>query len=315
MNNGGFILGTLPTVKGRNVRQRIYKYKAFYLMFLPVFVFYVLFHYWPMAGIRIAFFDYGLFGIKEFIGIDNFKTIFSDPLFFRAFRNTVVISMLKLITGTLAAIVFALLLNEIHTGLFKRFTQTVVYLPHFLSWPVVAALFALFLSPDGGIVNQLLVKLGGKSVYFLISTQWWQPVFIVVNLWKETGWGAIIYLASLTGIDPQLYEAAALDGAGRLKQIRYITLPGLLNTILVVFILNLSKVLNIFQPIFCMYNSQVYAVADVIGTYTYRMAFANPGGSDIDLAIAIGMFKSVVAMGLILISNYLTKKVKGEGIF
>jgi putative aldouronate transport system permease protein len=292
----------------------MYKYKAFYLMFLPVFLFYALFHYWPMYGIKIAFYDYGIFGIKEWIGIDNFKTLFSDPLFFQAFRNTIVISMLKLITGTVAAIVFALLLNEIRTGLFKKFTQTVVYLPHFLSWPVVAALFALFLSPDGGVVNQFLIKLGVKPVYFMISNRWWQPIFIAVNLWKETGWAAIIYLAALTGIDPQLYEAAAIDGAGRLKQTRHITMPCLLNTILVVFILNLAKVLDIFQPVFCMYNPQVYVTADVIETYTFRTAFDNPGGSDIDLAVAIGLFKSVVAMMLVLISNYVTKQIKGESI-
>jgi putative aldouronate transport system permease protein len=311
---GGQILATLSTGNHPNLLKRVNKYKAFYLMFLPVFIFLLLFHYWPMYGIRIAFYEYGIFGIKDFIGLENFRTLFSDPQFFRAFRNTIVISMLKLLTGTFATIVFALLLNEIRTGPFKKLTQTVVYLPHFLSWPVVAALFALFLSPDGGVVNQLIAKLGGKSIYFMISTKWWQPVFIVVNLWKETGWGAIIYLASMTGIDPQLYEAAAMDGAGRLTQTWHITLPCLLNTILVVFILNLAKVLDIFQPIFCMYNSQVYAVADVIETYTYRIAFANSGGSNIDLSIAIGLFKSVVAMSLVLFSNALTKKIKGESI-
>jgi putative aldouronate transport system permease protein len=311
---GGKILATITTVRGQTVLQRMNKYKAFYLMFLPVFLFYALFHYWPMYGLRIAFFNYGIFGIKDFIGIDNFKTIFSDPLFFQAFRNTITISFLKLLTGTAAAILFALLLNEVRTGLFKKFTQTVVYLPHFLSWPVVAALFALFLSPDGGVVNQCLVKLGGKPFYFLISNKWWQPIFIMVNLWKETGWGAVIYLAALTGIDPQLYEAAAIDGAGRFRQTLNITLPCLLNTILVVFILNLAKVLDVFQPVFCMYNPQVYATADVIDTYTYRIAFANAGGSDIDLSIAIGLFKSVIAMMLVLFSNYVTKKLKGESI-
>jgi putative aldouronate transport system permease protein len=311
---GGEILATITKIRRQSVLQRMNKYKAFYLMLLPVFVFYVLFHYWPMYGIRIAFYDYGIFGIKEFIGLENFKAIFADPLFLQAFRNTIVISLAKLITGTIAAIVFALLLNEIRNGPFKKITQTVVYLPHFLSWPVVAALFALFLSPDAGVVNQLLVKLGIKPVYFMISTKWWQPVFITVNLWKDTGWGTIIYLAALTGIDPQLYEAAAMDGANRLKQTWHITMPCLLNTILVVFILNLAKVLDIMQPIFCMYNAQVYAVADVIETYTYRIAFANAGGSDIDLAIAIGLFKSIVAMALVLLCNSITKKFKGESI-
>jgi putative aldouronate transport system permease protein len=307
-------LATITGVGRKSVVERMKRYKAFYLMFLPVFLFYALFHYWPMYGIRIAFYDFGIFGIKEFIGLENFKTIFADPLFFQAFRNTLTISMAKLITGTIVAIAFALLLNEIRTGLFKKFTQTVVYLPHFLSWPVVAALFAMFLSPDSGIVNQLIVKLGGKPVYFLISKQWWQPIFIAVNLWKDTGWATIIYLAAILGVDPQLYEAAAMDGAGRLKQTWHITLPCLLNTILVVFILNLAKVLDIFQSIFCMYNPQVYSVADVIETYTYRIAFANAGGTDIDLSIAVGLFKSVVAMILVLFSNYIIKKINGESI-
>jgi putative aldouronate transport system permease protein len=304
----------VTTARRPSVLQRINKYKAFYLMFFPVLLFYALFHYWPLYGIRIAFFNYGIFGINKFIGLDNFKYILTDPQFFQAFVNTIVISMTKLITGTVAAIVFALLLNEVRTGPFKKFTQTVVYLPHFLSWPVVAALFALFLSPDGGVVNQLIVKLGGKSTYFLISNQWWQPIFIAVNLWKDTGWGAIVYLAAIIGIDPQLYEAAAMDGAGRLKQTWNITLPCLANTILVVFILNLAKVLDIFQPVFCMYNPQVYAVSDVIETYTYRIAFTNAGGTDIDLSVAIGLFKSVIAMALVLITNFITKRIKGESI-
>ena len=293
---------------------RINKYKAFYLMFLPVFVYYVIFHYVPLYGIRIAFFNFGIFGITDFIGLENFKSIFSDSLFYQSFRNTLIISLANLFTGMILAITFSLLLNEVRTGPFKKFTQTVVYLPHFLSWVVVASLFSLFLSPDGGIVNEFIKVCGGKPVYFMISEKWWRSIFIFVNRWKETGWNAIIYLAALSGVDPQLYEAAAMDGAGRLKQTWHITLPSLMSTIMVVFILNLSKVLDIFQPIFVMYNPQVYKVADVIETYTYRMAFANAGGADIDLAVAIGLFKSLIAMALIITSNSISKRIKGESI-
>lgn len=293
---------------------RIMKYKAFYLMFLPVFLYYVIFHYVPLYGIRIAFYNFGIFGITDFIGLENFKTIFSDALFFQAFRNTLIISLANLITGMVLAITFSLLLNEIRPGPFKKFTQTVVYLPHFLSWVVVASLFSLFLSPDGGIVNEFIKLCGGKPVYFMISEKWWRSIFIFVNRWKETGWNAIIYLAALSGIDPQLYEAAAMDGAGRLKQTWHITIPCLMSTIMVVFILNLSRVLDIFQPIFVMYNPQVYKVADVIETYTYRIAFANAGGADIDLAVAIGLFKSIIAMALIITCNSISKRVKGESI-
>lgn len=306
--------GTILAANSKSLASRIVKYKAFYLMFLPVFVYYVIFHYVPLYGIRIAFFNFGIFGITDFIGLQNFKTIFSDVLFYQAFRNTLVISLANLFTGMVLAITFSLLLNEIRTGPFKKFTQTVVYLPHFLSWVVVASLFSLFLSPDGGIVNAFIKMCGGKPIYFMISEKWWQPIFILVNRWKETGWNAIIYLAALSGIDPQLYEAAAMDGAGKLKQTWNITLPSLLTTIMVVFILQLAKVLDIFQPIFCMYNPQVYAVADVIETYTYRIAFANAGGADIDLAVAIGLFKSVIAMVLIVTSNSISKRINGESI-
>jgi putative aldouronate transport system permease protein len=307
-------LATALVVKSanqRNIFKRIVKYKAFYLMFLPVFAYYVIFHYIPLYGLRLAFYNYGIFGNTDFIGWENFQTIFSSRPFFEAFRNTLIISGSNLILGLIFPIIFALLLNEIRTGPFKKFTQTVVYLPHFLSWVVVASLFSLFLSPDGGVANEVIKLFGGKPQYFMISERWWRPIFLSVIRWKETGWGAIIYLAALSGINPDLYEAAAMDGAGKLKQTWHITLPSLLTTILTVFILNLSKILDIFQQVFVMYNAQVYSVSDVIDTYTYRLAFVY---NDIDLAIAVGLFKSVIAMTLVLITNNISKRIKGESI-
>lgn len=290
---------------------RIVRFKMFYIMFIPAFLFYVFFHVFPLWGLRIAFYEWGIFGVKNYIGLKNFESILTSKLFLTSFRNTLIISGYNLAAGMLCAITFALLLNEIDNGLFKKITQTVVYLPHFLSWVVVASIFALFLSPDSGIVNEVIKKLGGEPVYFMISNKWWRSIFILINRWKETGWDAIIYLAALSSVDPALYEAAAIDGAGRLKQTWYITLPAIQNTILVVLILQLAKILNLFQPIFVMYNPQVYVVADVIDTYTYRLAFTS---GDMDFATAVGLFKSIIAMLLVMITNKLSKRIKGENI-
>ncbi len=295
-----------------NLFNRIKKYKLFYVMFIPALLFYIAFEYMPLWGLRMAFYEWGLFGPKYFKGFANFESLLSSKLFITSFINTLIISGYNLIFGMLAAIIFALLLNEIPNGFFKKFTQTVVYLPHFLSWVVTAAIFAMLLSPDSGIINEIIKHFGGTPIYFLISSKLWRGIFVFVNLWKGTGWAAIIYLAALAGVDPQLYEAAAIDGAGKLKQTWHITLPAIQNTILVVFILNLAKILDIFQPIFLMYNPQVYSVADVIDTYTYRLGFTT--GSDVDLATAVGLFKSVICLILVLATNYFSKKVKGESI-
>ncbi len=291
---------------------RLIKYKMFYVMFIPALLFYIAFEYMPLWGLKMAFYEWGLFGPKYFKGLANFESLLSSKLFITSFVNTVIISGYTLIFGMIANIIFALLLNEIPNGFFKKFTQTVVYLPHFLSWVVVAAIFAMLLSPDSGIINEIIKHFGGKPIYFMISNKWWRGIFVFVNLWKGTGWGAIIYLAALAGVDPQLYEAAAIDGAGKLKQTWHITLPAIQNTILVVLILNLAKILNVFQPVFLMYNPQVYPVADVIDTYTYRLGFTS--GSDVDLATAVGLFKSVICLILVLITNNLSKRIKGESI-
>jgi len=282
-------------------------------MFLPVFVMLIIFHYLPMVGIRYAFYEFTPFK-KKFIGLENFKDLFtgvSSGRFWKAFRNTIFLSFSNIILGIVVCVIFALLLNEIYNVRIKRFVQTVIYLPHFLSWVVVASIFNIILSPQGGFVNNLLANFGVEPIYFLADKKWWVPIFLMIYRWKETGWGTIIYLAALTSVDPQLYEAAEIDGAGRWKQTLHITIPALLPTILVVFILDIGKILNIFEPIFVLYNDMVYDVADVIGTYSYRIGMrqANYG-----LGTAIGLFKSVVGMVLVLISNHLSKKVKGSGI-
>jgi putative aldouronate transport system permease protein len=208
-------------------------------------------------------------------------------------------------------ITFALLLNELKSKFFKSSVQTLLYLPHFLSWVIVASIFMLILSPTDGVVNQILVQLGYKPIYFLASEKWWTPIYLFICRWKDTGWGTIIYLAALSGINPELYEAAAIDGASRIKQCFNVTIPGIMNTILVVFILDLAKVLNLFDSAFNLMNPMVYNVSDTIQTYTYRVMSQQ---ADYGYSTAVGLFKSVVALVLVLIANQLSKKIKGSSI-
>ena len=295
----------------QKMAKNIVKYKYFYLMALPVLVLLLLFNYYPMLGIRIAFYEWGLFGPVEFVGFDNFRAVFASNMFWRAFNNTLYLSFVNLILGMAASVGIALLLNEVKNIHFKKITQTVLYLPHFLSWVVVASIFTMLLSPQSGIINEIIKSFGGEPIYFLVSEEWWTPIYLFINRWKETGWSTIIFMAALTSVDQEMYEAAAIDGATRLKQTWYITIPAIQNTILVVFILNLAKVLNVFESVLVLYNPMVYDVADVIGTYTYRAGLLN---ADYGVATAVGLFKSVVSLVLVVIANKMSQKIKGEGI-
>lgn len=305
-------------VNKKPLGKRIWYYRWFYVMFLPVFIFLILMNYLPMLGVRWAFFDYKPVGTPEFVGFKHFQTLFSKPAFWAAFRNTLVLSTVKLLLNTFMAVVISILLNEMMNLTAKKFLQTIIYLPHFMSWVVVASLFSLILSPTyNGMVNGMLVDWGiipetGK-IYFMADPKWWRPVFYIVNVWKDTGWGTIIYLATLAGISPELYEAADIDGASRFQKMRFVTLPALNNTILTVLILNLAKVMNLFESVFVMYNSAVIEVSDVIQTYIYRQTFGQ-GIPNYGYTTAVGLFKSLVGCALVLICNYASKKVRGRGI-
>lgn len=289
----------------------IYHYRWFYLMFLPVLIILVLFCYFPMVGIFYAFTEYTPFNDPIYIGLENFKTLFSSPKFWRAFKNTLEISLTKLVISLGCSVGLALLIDEVKPKRFRKLTQTIMYIPHFISWVVVASIFTIFLSPKGGFVNQLIQTFGGESIYFLANEKWWRPVFYLVNLWKETGWGTIIFIAALAGVDQEMHEAAKIDGAGHLQRVRYITLPAISVTILTVFILNLAKVLNLFDSVWVLQNSSVLGVSDVIGTYVYRLGITS---ADYGLSTAAGLFKSIISVVLITLANRISKKIKGEGI-
>lgn len=306
-------------VRQKPLKLRIWNNRGYYLMFLPVLIFVIILHYWPMLGVRYAFYDYKPVGEPVFAGFKHFQKLFATQAFWTSFTNTLVLSIVRLLLTNLAAIIVSIFLNEMGNLFAKKTLQTIIYLPHFMSWAVVASIFSLFLSPSAtGMVNGLLRDIGilgeaDSNIYFLAESNWWRPIFYLINIWKETGWGTIIFLATLSGINPELYEAADIDGATRLQKIQYVTLPALSNTIITVLILNLAKVLNMFEPVFVLYNNAVYDVADVISTYTYRQTFAialpNYGYST-----AVGLFRSLVGCGLMLASNWASKKIRGRGI-
>ena len=296
----------------QSITQKMFYYRGFYLMYLPVFIMVMLFFYWPMLGCRYAFTSYVLAN-PYYVGLFQFQTMLKfDTYFWQAFRNTLVLS----IVNTGAAVIISLLLNEITNMAFKKTVQTIIYLPHFMSWVVVAAVFKMILSVNSsGVVNGTLMNMGliSNPIDFFGSSKYWTGTFFVMNVWKDTGWGTILFLATLSGISPELYEAAQMDGANRFKRLIYITLPALANTIITVFILNLAKVMNLFESVFVTQSAGTYDVSQVLQTYVYNKTFS-ASFSDYGYTTAVGLFKSFVGMILVLGCNYASKKVRGRGI-
>jgi putative aldouronate transport system permease protein len=293
-----------------------WKHRYLMLLFLPALIYYVLFCYAPLYGIQIAFknFIFRLGIMKSpWVGFTNFRRLFGMGSFREVFRNTVIISSLKLFFGFPAPIIFALLLNEMRLPRFKKLVQTISYLPHFVSWVILGGLFIQFLSPSTGPVNIILKNMGLKPVYFLADKNWFRPVLVLTSMWKGVGWGSIIYLASLSGIDPGLYEAAEIDGAGRFRKALSITLPSLIPVITVMFIFSVGGIVkDDFDQIFNLYNPAVYSVGDVLGTYTYRVGLVDMQYS---FSTAVGLFTNVVSFGLIVLTNSITKRLNEYGLW
>ena len=294
------------------------KHLALTLMFVPVIVYFVIFKYIPMGGIVIAFKNYkiskGIWG-SAWCGLDNFTKAFNTPTFARAVGNTLTISGLKLLFGFPAPIILALMLNEVTHLPFKKTVQTITYLPHFLSWVVLAGMFQQLLSPNNGAVNALLKQFFGvqESIYFLGNNKYFRGTLIVTDIWKNVGWSSILYLATISGIDPSLYEAATVDGASRWQCTRYITLPSLVSTIVIMLILSIGSIMDAgFDQVFNLYNSAVYQTGDIIDTYVYRYGL---GDMKYSLATAVSLFKNVIAFVLVVGTNLITRKISGEGIW
>jgi len=301
---------TLGKPRSKSLWQRIVAARVLLLMLLPGFALVLIFNYGPMYGLLMAFQDFqvtkGIWG-SPWVGLKHFEEFFRNPMAVNALRNTLLISALKLIFGFPAPILLALLFNELRDGLFKRASQTISYMPHFVSWIVFSALVTAMLSPSTGVVNQIIKLVGLKPIYFMANPPWFRVVLVASEIWKEIGWGAIIYLAALTDIDPTLYEAAVVDGATRLQRMLYISIPSVLPIAALLLILRLGGVLSAgFDQVFNMYNATVYETADIIDTFVYRSGLTNLQYS---FAAAVGFFKSVVGLVLVLAVNEVARRL------
>ncbi|QHT64157.1 sugar ABC transporter permease [Paenibacillus lycopersici] len=285
-------------------------------MLLPAVIIVLIFCYGPMAGMIIAFEKYiparGMLHSK-WVGLDNFKFVISLPDTYRVLYNTIFIALMKMVCGLIAPIVTALLLNEIRKMAFKRVFQTLIYLPHFLSWIILGGILLDILSPSSGLVNQVLGSLGIKPIFFLGDNRWFPFVLVSTDVWKEFGFGTIVYLAALTGINPALYEAAEIDGAGRWKQTLNVTLPGIVPIVILLSTLSLGQILNAgFDQVFNLYNSQVYQSGDIIDTLVYRLGLEQ---AQYGVATAVGLFKSVVSFVFISCSYGMAYRFANYRIF
>ena len=292
-------------------KKELKKYMPFYLFLLPSIVLVVLFCYMPMEGLLIAFKDYKMArGIEgsEWVGLQHFKDLFTDPNFYRVLGNTLKISILTLLT----TFPVTLLVNELTSKKVKGVVQTITYMPHFLSWVVVGTFVYQLLSPTGGVINALLIQLGvlDKPLYFMAQKDMFVPIYLISNLWKTTGYSIVIYLATISSIDTTMYDAASIDGANRFQRILYITLPAMFPTMCTMLILSIGSLVSVgFDPIFNLYNDATYQTADVISTYVYRKGMVE---SRYDFSTAIGLFQNVVSLALVMIANWFARKANPE---
>ncbi len=299
--------------------KKIWKYRFLHLMIVPGMIIILLFRYVPMYGVVIAFKNYlggggGFRGISEapWVGLTNFRMFFSSIYFKRLFSNTLIISLMRIVFYFPTPIILAIMINEVQNTHAKKAIQTITYMPYFLSWVVVAGLMQILLSPDGGPINVVRQLFGLEPVYYLASKQHFRGLLILSEIWKNIGYGSIVYLAGIAGVDQDLYEAARVDGANKIQQIRYITLPGISEIIAVMLILAVGRVLeDNFDQIFNLYSTATYEVADVFETYIYRTGIT---GGKYSYAAAIGLCKSAVSFVLVVGANWITKRLGSEGI-
>ena len=298
-----------------NVRIRIWNCRGLYFMLVPVILYYIIFKYIPMYGATIAFKDYNVFkGILEspWCGLDVFKRIFANKNFWLVVRNTLSLNLLTLAVSFPLTIAVSLMLNEVVNVRFKKVTQSLLYLPHFISWVVVVGIATNLFSQQGGTINHLLNSMGQNSIPFLSDEGWWVFTYVICNVWKEIGWGTIIYLAALTGVDESLYEAAYLDGATKFQRLFYITLPAIKSVIVTMLILQISKMMTIgLDAPLLLGNDKVMGVSEVISTYTYRLGIESAKYSD---STAIGLFQSIVNIIILLAADKFAKAIGEDGI-
>ena len=300
----------------RMLGKDIVKNRYLYLLLLPGLIYFIIFKYLPMYGVVIAFQDYNMIrGISgsEWVGFQQFERLFRTSTFQQIFLNTFLISFYKLVFGFPAPIVLALLLNEIRHRVFKRVTQSIMYLPHFVSWVIFSGIIITFLNPVDGLANYMIQRFGGEPVHFLISKEFFRSILVISDIYKGIGWGTIIYLAAISGVNLELYEAARMDGANRFRQTWHVTLPAIRPVVFIMLILSLGGILEAgFEQIYLLYSPLVYEVADVIDTYVFRMGIQRANYS---LATAAGLFKSVIGLIFIVGANAIVKKFGEDGLW
>jgi len=300
-----------PLSPKTNYWRRVIASKYLIFMSLPMLIYYLLFQYLPMFGIMIAFKNYNVrkgVWASDWVGFKYFDLFFSTPDFLILLKNTFLLGFYSIVWGFPAPLLLALLINEIRSSVFKRFVQTVSYLPHFISNVIVVSMLTMFLSPSGGLVNSIIGLLGFEPIYFLSLPEAFRTIYISSGIWQGIGWGTIIYLAALTTVDPHLYESADIDGAGRWKKMWHISIPSITPIIILLLILNIGGLLSTgFEKVFLLYNPLTYETADIISTYVYRTGLVN---GNFSYASAIGVFNGVTNLLLLLAANYLSKKYK-----
>ncbi len=303
-------------MKKTGLAARLMKDKWLYIFLAPFLLWYVLFAYTPMYGLQIAFKDYNLFkGITDsaWVGLKHFQTFFESPYFFRLLKNTVIISLMNLVFAFPLSVIFALMLNEVKNRKFKKTVQTVTYLPYFISIVVVTGIVTSFLAPSNGIINVLISKLGGEKQYFLMQKESFRWIYLLMNIWKDTGYNSIVYIAALAAVDAELYEAASIDGAGKLRQMIHVSLPGILPTVIIMFILKLGTIMEVgYEAIILLYQPATYETADVISTFVYRTGLVD---GKYDYATAVGLFNAVVAFVLVWSVNWLSNRAAETGLW
>lgn len=292
------------------IKKQIKKRWQLYIMILPVIAYFVIFHYVPMYGVQIAFKDFiaskGITG-SEWVGFKHFIRFFDSYHFWRLMKNTLGIGVYELLVGFPVPIILALMINEVRLKFFKRTVQTVTYAPHFLSTVVLVGMIIIFLSPDSGVVNQVIQLFGGKEISFLTEPKWFKTVYVFSGVWQSMGWSSIIYLAALAGIDPQLHESAIMDGANRWQRIWNINIPGILPTIIILLILNTGSIVSVgFEKVFLMQNDLNLEASDVIATYVYRSGILD---AEFSFASAVGLFSTIINFILLITVNSIAKKV------
>jgi len=287
-----------------------------YLMLIPGILYFIIFKYMPMWGVSIAFMNYmpflGIFK-SEWVGFDNFIRFFTEDAFLNLFRNTLILAIMNLVFFFPLPIIVSLLLNEIRNNKYKRLIQSMIYVPHFMSWVVIIGIVYVMFSPETGIITEAIGSVIGKKPDFLMSNEWFRPMIIMEVIWRETGWGTIIFLAALSGIDVNLYEAAMIDGANRFQQLWNITLPSIRSTIVILLILRLGNFMDSgFEQIFLMLNPLNREVGEVFDTYVYATGISK---AQYSYSAAVGLFKSVIGLALVITADFLAKKFGEEGIY